>query len=371
MSLQFACKLLIVVASLLGRGAVAAETIPLPRERPVEISPERSSLPATAEEPSACQTRLAELAAFKPLPPITGPGECAATDVVTLQAVLLPDKRRVALAPPPTLRCPMAEAVANWVRDDLASAVATLGAPLRSVENYDSFDCRGRNGIPGAKLSEHGRANALDVRAFKLANGKSIEPNNVNLDKPWRESLRRSVCGRFSTVLGNGSDGFHENHIHLDLIERRGGYKMCQWDVLDAAEAAALAAKKAAEAAARVAAAAAKTAAATAAAKADDPTADKAKPTAAAPPPEPAPAATVAPVPAVPSGAKAATAAVAAGIAGAARIAALHVSVNGSVNGSVIPLPRPRPHIEAAKAEAAPAPRRKARPRRYYRFFYF
>jgi hypothetical protein len=36
-------------------------------------------------------------------------------------------------------------------------------------------------------------------------------------------------------VLGPGSDGHHEEHIHVDLAERRGGYKMCQWDVRDAA----------------------------------------------------------------------------------------------------------------------------------------
>jgi hypothetical protein len=32
-------------------------------------------------------------------------------------------------------------------------------------------------------------------------------------------------------VLGPGSDGSHEQHIHVDLAERRGGYKMCEWDV--------------------------------------------------------------------------------------------------------------------------------------------
>jgi hypothetical protein len=33
------------------------------------------------------------------------------------------------------------------------------------------------------------------------------------------------------TVLGPGSDGYHEHHIHVDLAERRGNYRMCQWDV--------------------------------------------------------------------------------------------------------------------------------------------
>ena len=35
------------------------------------------------------------------------------------------------------------------------------------------------------------------------------------------------------TVLGPGSDGHHETHIHLDLAERRNDYKICQWLVHD------------------------------------------------------------------------------------------------------------------------------------------
>ena len=38
-------------------------------------------------------------------------------------------------------------------------------------------------------------------------------------------------CSRFNTVLGPGSDSYHESHVHLDLAERSSGYKMCQWDV--------------------------------------------------------------------------------------------------------------------------------------------
>jgi Extensin-like protein C-terminus len=41
------------------------------------------------------------------------------------------------------------------------------------------------------------------------------------------------VCARFSTVLGPGSDGYHEDHIHLDLMERHNNYRICQWNVWD------------------------------------------------------------------------------------------------------------------------------------------
>jgi hypothetical protein len=34
-------------------------------------------------------------------------------------------------------------------------------------------------------------------------------------------------------VLGPGSDGYHEDHIHIDLAERRSGYRICQWDIRD------------------------------------------------------------------------------------------------------------------------------------------
>ena len=35
------------------------------------------------------------------------------------------------------------------------------------------------------------------------------------------------------TVLGPGSDWYHEDHIHLDLMERHNNYKICQWNVWD------------------------------------------------------------------------------------------------------------------------------------------
>ena len=52
--------------------------------------------------------------------------------------------------------------------------------------------------------------------------------------REFREDVKRSACARFSTVLGPGSDGFHEDHVHVDLMERAPGrFKMCQWDVRD------------------------------------------------------------------------------------------------------------------------------------------
>ena len=249
---NFSASLLCVAAFLLATSSVATADPPLPRERPEIVPGERFSTPESDIAPSPCQMRLAELASFKLSPAITGPGECAATDVVIVDAVLLPDNHRAVFSPPVTLRCPMAEAVAQWMTNDVAPMIGALGTSLRSIETLDSFDCRPRNGITGAQLSEHGHANALDVRSFKLANGAVVELTNASVTKPLREKLRESACARFTTVLGNGADAYHEAHVHIDLMERSNHYKICQWDVLDPAETAALAAKKAAAAAASV-----------------------------------------------------------------------------------------------------------------------
>lgn len=190
--------------------------------------------PTPPPAPSACQLRLTpDFVLMHPLPPITGPGSCGAEDVVRLEAVVFKNGGQIALAPAATLRCPMAEAVARWIRDGVApAAAATFGSPVRSIVTAGSYDCRDRDRVPGAKVSEHGRANALDVRGLTLANGTVVDFAEKATPKKFREVIRRSACTRFTTVLGPGSDPYHESNIHLDLIKRKNGYRICEWDVL-------------------------------------------------------------------------------------------------------------------------------------------
>jgi hypothetical protein len=182
-------------------------------------------------ELSACARRLRDRALFTPLPEIDGPGECGATEVVRLAAVVLPDRRVVALDPPVTLRCGMAEAVSEFVRSGLAPIVAGLGAPLAAVVAYNSYECRTRNRERGAKVSEHGRANALDISALKLADGRLVALAGPTVPQAVRQSVRVAACRYFTTVLGPGVDGYHTAHVHLDRIARRGGLRLCQWDI--------------------------------------------------------------------------------------------------------------------------------------------
>jgi hypothetical protein len=229
------------------RGSVRAAKVPLPRPRPAEApqatpdnaraapaEPEKSAEPPKAPEPSACRVALTEEIAIAPsIPDIHGPGGCGGEDLVRLEAIMLPNKHKVAVTPPATLRCRMASEIADWVRTDVVGLTAPLGSEPVVLDNFDSYECRSFNRIPGGHLSEHGRANALDVRAIKLASGKSIELTDRTVPRDLRERFLHSVCARFMTVLGPGSDWYHEEHIHLDLMERRNNYRICQWNVWD------------------------------------------------------------------------------------------------------------------------------------------
>lgn len=182
-------------------------------------------------KPSACQIDLAKVAGFQALPVLVGPGDCGADNAVRLDTITLSDRSKVTVRPPAILRCPMAQQVADWVRDDVAPTVTKFDSGLADLDNLASYDCRGRNNVRAAKVSEHGRADAIDVRDFKLADGRTLVLTDINADKDWRDAIRSSVCERFMTVLGPGSDGYHEEHIHLDLEPRRNDYKICEWDV--------------------------------------------------------------------------------------------------------------------------------------------
>jgi hypothetical protein len=230
--------------------AAWASPVPLPKPRPAIDAPpqlppnagstgaEKNILErqpnAVPPQPSACRLALTEEIAIAPSqPPITGPGACGGDDIVRLEAVVLADKSRVPLKPAAVLRCSMATAVAQWVRSDLAAIAVEAGSRVSELDNFDSFSCRGRNRVAGAKLSEHGRANAIDLRGVKFANGQFVALTDRGTARELREKILRSVCARFTTVLGPGSDGYHEDHIHLDLAERRNGYRICQWEVWD------------------------------------------------------------------------------------------------------------------------------------------
>lgn len=239
-------RLLLVCALAAAALPAAAETVPLPPERPpglsapptagaVPLPPERppdfgdagrqADAPATEspvpEEERACQRRLADLgAAYSPLPAITGPGSCGAAHPLELTAL----SAKVTVTGKPTVTCRLAEALALWARDGLAMPEGA--AAVTSVAVGTSYQCRGRNHDDKAPLSEHAFANGVDVASFRLADGRTITVGSP-VEEALQGAIRSAACKVFMTVLGPGSPG-HGEHWHFDMRQRRNDYRICQ-----------------------------------------------------------------------------------------------------------------------------------------------
>ena len=206
---------LLVYVGVFAPGSMAeAETIPLPREHPRLFPASDRQRRATAR-PRRAECGSPNLP-YSSLKPITGPGECTAADVLAVDVCCGQTPRCHLAARNPALPngggCGAMDNEGRGANDRFSRHVA---AQHRSL---DPFDCRPRNGIAGAQISEHGRANALDVRSFTLTNGSIVELTNASVSKSLRERMRDSACVRFSTVLGNGADAYHDTHVHIDLI---------------------------------------------------------------------------------------------------------------------------------------------------------
>ncbi len=113
-------------------------------------------------------------------------------------------------------------------------ALQMLGQPVAEIRVAASYSCRPRNNQRGAKLSEHGYANAIDISAFVLRDGTvlSIEDDWPKWGRKGKflRAINRKACRYFTTVIGPGGDKYHQNHIHLDHGRhgKEGIWRVCQ-----------------------------------------------------------------------------------------------------------------------------------------------
>jgi hypothetical protein len=84
----------------------------------------------------------------------------------------------------------------------------------------DSYACRPRNNVPGNPVSVHGLGQAIDIAGFVTASGQTLTVAG-NYNSQIR-AAQKAGCGTFHTILGPGSDGYHESHIHFDVAQHRG-----------------------------------------------------------------------------------------------------------------------------------------------------
>ncbi|WP_240558669.1 extensin family protein [Paracoccus contaminans] len=141
----------------------------------------------------------------------------------------------IALEGAAPMRCDTARSLARWMREIVVPAASHLpGAPrVIALTPGSTYQCRAVVGNgDGNRISEHALGNAIDIAAFTFDNGTRIEIAPVqdrgDLSVAFQNAVQGAACLFFTTVLGPGSNAAHDDHLHLDIKQRRGGFRLCQ-----------------------------------------------------------------------------------------------------------------------------------------------
>lgn len=143
---------------------------------------------------------------------------CAITNAVRLRSGVTPVSGELIMS------CPMAAAYVVWDREVLQPAARqNLGSGVKRISSFGSYACRRRYGRDDQKPSEHARANAVDVGAFVLEDGRTVTVlegwSKIGPESTFLHALRDGGCRVFRTVLSPEYNIEHADHLHMDMAE--------------------------------------------------------------------------------------------------------------------------------------------------------
>jgi hypothetical protein len=150
----------------------------------------------------------------------------------------------VAVKPAATLACPIVSVLDRWLADSVQPAAQRwFGSRVVEIKQISAYSCRGMNGNSHAHISEHAFGNALDIAAFTFADGRRVSVKDGWKGLPEEQGFLRDVqaaaCQQFTTVLAPGSNAYHYDHIHVDLMRRASRRLICEPSAVSGEEVAA------------------------------------------------------------------------------------------------------------------------------------
>ena len=169
--------------------------------------------------PEACASLLSQAnqkALIRTQPVADSAGACPLHNVVRVR-----DFGPVSLNSSFLASCPLALSSALFVSQQARPLTRTwTGSELVRIEHLGSYACRNIYHRPDARRSEHATAEALDISAFRLANGERgtiLHGWRSTKTQPWLQALLTASCGYYGNGLGPEYNAAHANHFHLGM----------------------------------------------------------------------------------------------------------------------------------------------------------
>jgi hypothetical protein len=217
-----------------GNGPISlnAPGVPPDNEDEIELPPEGS--PQTMRAPQQQPQQRAPYGRYSSgVPQNQQPQDYAPQRLGPGQGNVTGSVGPVTVKPTATLACPIVSALDKWLAESVQpSAMRWFGTRVAEIKQISAYSCRGMNGNSRAHISEHAFGNALDISAFILADGRTISVKAGWKGMPEEQGFLRDIqggaCQVFNTVLAPGSNVYHYDHIHVDLMRRPKRPVICQ-----------------------------------------------------------------------------------------------------------------------------------------------
>lgn len=202
--------------------ATLSACIDIPQGKPPKRQPVRQSTSYFNPRPDyrQCLSELgAQQAVFTPLADQYFGTGCSNVGTVRL-ASLRSDTASLSLTNLGPVTCTVATTFAAWARFGVdRAAEQILGSRIARIETFGSYSCRTVAGT--SRLSGHATANAIDVSAFVLADGRRVSVlddwnGGTAQERRFLRVVHASACKRFGTTLGPDYNAAHANHLHLE-----------------------------------------------------------------------------------------------------------------------------------------------------------
>jgi hypothetical protein len=182
-------------------------------------------------ETRQCEQELQAMGAqFEVVEPVgEDEAHCGAERAITLSSIA-----GITIEPAVIARCSMALGFAEWVQNVVAPmAELYLDDEATTIGTSGSYTCRfRRGGENSATFSQHAFANAIDVASVSFQERSPmlirLPEENAEDERLFQAAIRGGGCAYFTTVLGPMTNAAHADHLHFDMAERRGGFRLCQ-----------------------------------------------------------------------------------------------------------------------------------------------
>jgi hypothetical protein len=266
----------ILKAPVLNGGIHSTSTRPVPAVSNVAAPSGASGIADVWRAREDCMHVLKSISADIEFLPPAKTEKCDVPVVVRLSG--LGSNPKLVFDPPIEANCRLMAGLHQWIKTTLQpEARRTLRSPVSRIVGASAFACRNVYALPTGNLSQHAFANAIDIGAFELTDGRMLtvlhgwgptrrdlaevrkrsqagastkgadlvgnqrlakmslakaatksraeEPTpEAAMPSPTALFLRRvhhGACTTFATALGPEANDVHRNHFHFDLNPAR------------------------------------------------------------------------------------------------------------------------------------------------------